>query len=97
MKRSAHPEISEDGKLALDQYRQGLQHLEGLSLVTIRNNLSDLRLFIAWCEKCRHEEQEAPHAFTPQAVAPALLMRYRSYLQTTLGLKPSTVNRLPSP
>lgn len=92
MKRNAQPEISEDGQHALDQYRQVLQQLEDLSPVTIRNYLSDLRQFMAWCEYSWHEEQRA-HAFTPQAVAPALLMRYRDYLQTTLSLKPSTVNR----
>ena len=37
-------------------------------------------------------EQEE-RRFTPQAVAPALLIRYRDHLQTTLSLKPSTVNR----
>lgn len=89
MERNAQPEISEDGKLALDQYRRVLQQLEDLSLVTIRNYLSTLRQLIARCEGCWHEEQE-DRVFTPRAVAPALLMRY---LQTTLGLKPSTVNR----
>src|SRR5207248_6853897 len=53
---------------------------------------SDLRQFIAWCECSWHDIQE-DRAFTPQAVAPALLVRYRNYLQTTLGLKPATVNR----
>jgi integrase/recombinase XerD len=92
MKRNAQPEISEDGQQALDQYRQVLQQLEDLSPVTIRNYLSDLHQFIAWCEDCWQEEQE-DRVFTPRAVTPALLMRYRDYLQTALGLKPSTVNR----
>jgi integrase/recombinase XerD len=92
MKRKAQPEISEDGKLALDQYMQVLQQLEDLSPVTIRNYLSDLRQFMAWCEYSWQGKQE-DRAFSPQAVAPALLMRYRDYLQTTLGLRPSTVNR----
>jgi integrase/recombinase XerC len=92
MTRNAQPEISEEGQQALDQYMQVLQHLEDLSPITIRNYLSDLRQFIAWCEWSWHQGQE-DHCFTPQAVAPALLMRYRDYLQTTLDLKPSTVNR----
>jgi integrase/recombinase XerD len=92
MKRNAQPEISEDGQQALDQYRQVLQQLEDLSPVTIRNYLSNLRQFMVWCENSWHKEQE-DRAFTPQAVAPALLMRYWNYIQTTLGLKPSTVNR----
>jgi integrase/recombinase XerD len=69
-----------------------LQQLEDLSPITIRNYLSDLRQFIAWCEDSWHEGQE-DLCFTPQAIAPASLMRYRDYLQTTLHLKPSTVNR----
>jgi integrase/recombinase XerD len=92
MKREAQPMLSEDGQHALDQYRQVLQHLEDLSPVTTRNYLSDLRQFIAWCE-CSWREIQADRFFTPQAVAPTLLIRYREYLQTTLGLKPSTVNR----
>jgi integrase/recombinase XerD len=92
MKRAAQPLISEDGEQALDQYMQVLQHSEDLSPVTIRNYLSDLRQFIAWCE-CFWCDVQEDRSFTPQAIAPSLLMRYREYLQTTLGLKPSTVNR----
>lgn len=92
MKRQAQPMLSEDGQQTLDQYRQVLQQLEDLSPVTTRNYLSDLRQFIAWCEAYWNEGQEE-RSFTPQAVAPALLIRYREYLQTSLGLKPSTVNR----
>lgn len=49
MKRKAQPRLSEDGQQALNQYGQMLQRLEDLSPVTIRNYLSDLRQFIAWC------------------------------------------------
>src|SRR5437016_3107709 len=92
MKRTAQPLLSESGQQALDQYRQVLQQFEDLSPVTTRNYLSDLRQFVAWCEDCWREGQEKRN-FTPQAIAPSLLMRYREYLQTTLCLKPSTVNR----
>lgn len=92
MKRKAQPILSGSGQHALDQYRQVLQQLEDLSPVTTRNYLSDLRQFIAWCEDSWREGQEERH-FTPQAVAPSLLIRYRDHLQTTLNLKPSTVNR----
>ncbi len=74
MKREAQPMLSGDGQYALDQYRQDLQSLEDLSPVTIRNYLSDLRQFMAWCEyswreySWREEQDEQP--FTPQAVAP---------------------------
>src|SRR5258708_7434231 len=89
MKRKAQPLLSEDGYQTLDQYRQ---HLEDLSPVTVRNYPSDLCQFIAWCEDSWREGQE-DLCFTPQVVAPSLLMYYREYLQTTLDLKPSTVNR----
>ena len=92
MKREAQPQLSADGQLSLEQYAQVLEHLEDLSPVTTRNYLSDLRQFIAWCECCWSEEQEN-RCFTPQVVVPSLLIRYREYLQTTLDLKPSTVNR----
>jgi integrase/recombinase XerD len=92
MKRKAQPLLSEDGQHALDQYTQVLQRLEDLSPVTTRNYLSDLRQFIAWCE-CSWRDVQEDRSFVPQAVAPSLLMRYRDYLQTTLDLKPSTVNR----
>src|SRR6266567_839071 len=92
MKREAQPLLSADGQLALEQYMQVLKHLEDLSPVTTRNYLSDLGQFIAWCE-CSWRDIQEGRSFTPQAVAPSLLIRYREYLQTTLDLKPSTVNR----
>ncbi len=92
MTRKAQPMLSQNGQYALDQYIQVLQQVEDLSPVTIRNYVSDLRLFIAWCEGFWSERQ-ADRFFTPRMIAPSLLIRYREYLQTTLGLKPSTVNR----
>src|ERR1700694_4433012 len=92
MRRASQPLLSADGQLALEQYTQVLRHLEDLSPVTTRNYLSDLRQFIAWCEYSWRDVLEE-RTFTPQAVAPSLLIRYREYLQTTLCLKPSTVNR----
>jgi len=92
MKRKEQPMLSEAGQHALDQYAQVLRHLEDLSVVTIRNYLSDLRQFIAWREYSWCDVQEN-RTFTSQAVAPSLLIRYREYLQATLSLKPSTVNR----
>ncbi|GCE15640.1 tyrosine-type recombinase/integrase [Tengunoibacter tsumagoiensis] len=92
MARKAQPMLSESGQQALDQYRQVLQQFEDISLVTICNSLSDLRQFIAWYEDSWCGEQEERN-FTPQAVAPPLLIRYREYLQISLGLKSSSVNR----
>jgi integrase/recombinase XerD len=92
MKREAQPALSMEGQLALHEYAHALQQIEDLSAVTIRNYLSDVRQFIAWCESHFQEEQDG-QAFTPQAISPPLLIRYRTYLQSTLWLKPSTVNR----
>lgn len=92
MKRGAQPLLSVEGREALEHYAYTLQQVEDLSAVTIRNYLSDLHQFIAWCESSWQEGQEQC-SFAPQAVAPPLLIRYRTYLQTTLWLKPATVNR----
>ncbi len=92
MKREAQPALSVEGQQVLGQYTDMLRQIEDLSAVTVRNYLSDLRQFMAWCEcNWREEWDEAP--FTPQAITPPLLIRYRTYLQTTLWLKPSSVNR----
>ena len=71
MKREAQPLLSEEGQQVLNQYTCALQQVEDLSAVTIRNYLSDLRQFIAWCERFWREMQE-DRFFTPQAVAPPL-------------------------
>src|SRR6266851_4324650 len=92
MKRQAQPILSESGQQTLDQYAQVLHQLEDLSPITTRNYLSDLRQFIAWCENSWRDVPE-DRTFTPQTVAPSLIIRYREYLQTTLSLKPATVNR----
>jgi hypothetical protein len=83
MTRAAQPSPSVEGQQALDQYTSMLKRVEALSPMAIRNNLSDLRQFIAWREDGWCEEQDEP-SFTPQAVLPSLLIRYRTYLQTTL-------------
>jgi integrase/recombinase XerD len=93
MKRGAQPPLSAEGRQALDRYAYALRQVEDLSTVTIRNYLSDLHQFMAWCERSWREVQQEQCSFTPQAVAPPPLIRYRAYLQTTLRLKPATVNR----
>jgi len=93
MKREAQSTLSVKGQQALDQYAFALKQVEDLSMVTVRNYLSDLRQFMAWCKWSWHEKQDE-HPFTPQAIAPPLLIRYRTYLQTMLWLKPSSINRV---
>lgn len=92
MKREAQSALSVGGKQALDQYASALKH-EDLSAKSIRNYLSDLRQFMAWCE-CSWRDEYDERPFTPQAIATPLLIRYRTSLQTTLWLKPSSINRV---
>ena len=93
MKRAGQPTISHAGTEALNQYKANLQHKEDMSLVTIRNYLSDLRQFIAWCEATWQEGLDGETPFAPTEVVTPTLTRYRSYLQTALRLKPASVNR----
>jgi integrase/recombinase XerD len=92
MKREARPALLVEGQQALGLYAETLRQMEDLSAVTVRNDLSDLRQFMAWCECCWREEWTAA-SFTPQAITPPLLIRYHTCLQTTLWLKPSSINR----
>ena len=91
MKREAQPALSVGGQQVLDQYATVLKQ-EDLAAKSTRNYLSDLRQFMAWCEYSWRDEHDQ-QSFTPQKVAPSLLIRYRAYLQTTLWLKPSSINR----
>jgi integrase/recombinase XerD len=91
MKREAQPALTVEGQQALDQYVSALKQ-EDLSAKSIRNYLSDLHQFIAWSE-CSWRDEHDEQPFSPQRVAPPLLVRYRTYLQTTLWLKPSSINR----
>jgi integrase/recombinase XerC len=92
MKWKAQSVLSVDGQRALDCCACALKQVEDLSAMTVCNYLSDLCQFRAWCEYSWRGEQDG-QSFTPQTVAPPLLIRYRTYLQTTLWLKPSTINR----
>jgi integrase/recombinase XerD len=93
MARLGTPKISLSGQQAIDQYTAYLRDDEDLSAPTIRNYLSDLRQFAAWCELTWEEAQEARQPFTPSNVTTPTITRYRSYLQAVLNLKPATVNR----
>ncbi len=46
MKQEAQTALSVERQQALNQYAYALQHIEDLTVVTIRNYLSDLRQFI---------------------------------------------------
>jgi integrase/recombinase XerD len=91
MKRKAHPLLSRSGQEALASYEDWLREREDLTAASIRNYLSDLRHFIAWCETER--EAHVHDCFTPQAITTPTLTRYRTYLQTIGRQKPASVNR----
>lgn len=81
------------GESVLSHYERHLCAEEDLSAVTVRNYLSDLRQFAAWCEASWQEGREHVSSFTPEKVATPTLIEYRTYLQQTLQLKPTSVNR----
>lgn len=93
MKRSAIPALSDEGQQALDIYTTALCEHTDTSTATIRNYRSDLRQFIAWCERTWAAGQEHAPAFTPTALTTPLITRYRAYLQHSQNLKPASVNR----
>lgn len=85
--------LSAEGQRTLDVYAAHLYEKADLRPATLRNYLSDLRHFAAWCESTWAEGREGDTPFTPPTVATPTLTRYRTYLQHTLRLKPASVNR----
>ena len=71
MKREAQPALLVGSQQALDQYASSLKQ-EDLEAKSIRNYLSDLRQFIAWCE-CSGPDKQDERSFSPQRIAPPLL------------------------
>jgi len=92
-KRAGIPQVSALGQQAIDQYEASLRAETDMHGSTVRNYVSDLRLFMAWCETAWAEGSEADLPFMPAAVTTPLITRYRAYLQQTLRLKPASVNR----
>src|SRR6266705_3275796 len=80
-KRAKRPALSEAGEQALKQYEQRLCLEEDLTAATIRNYLSDLRHFAAWCESILQQGREEEPSFTPGIVTTPTLTDYRTYLQ----------------
>jgi len=93
MKRGARPELSSMGESILSHFEQYLRVEEDLSAATVRNYLSDLRQFAVWCETNWQQGHEHASSFLPEKVATPTLIEYRTYLQQTLQLKPTSVNR----
>jgi integrase/recombinase XerD len=92
-KQASSPNLSSQGEQALTAYENHLWHEADLRPVSIRDYMSDLRLFMAWCERDWSDGNEGEIAFSPENVATPTIIRYRDYLQNDLGRKPATINR----
>src|SRR5947209_2614936 len=91
-KRTNRPMLSPAGEQILAHTERGLCIEEDLAVATIRNYLSDLRHFAAWCEFIWQQGREDRRSFTPEAVTTPTLTLYRTYLQA-LQHKPNSINR----
>jgi integrase/recombinase XerD len=92
-KRAAKPKISAAGERELERYGRYLREEQDLAADTVRNYLSDLRQFAAFCEATWAEGEEAGEAFLPQGVTTPTITLYRSHLKNALELKPASINR----
>ncbi len=88
MKRTAQPSLSDEARDALAIYETYLRDERDVSPATLRNYVSDLRQFVAWCEAA---EQDG--TFSPAALTTPTITRYRAHLQTIVKLKAASVNR----
>jgi integrase/recombinase XerD len=86
--RQPHPPLSPAAQVALDAYQHHLRDEVDLRPATVRNYLSDLQHFMAWCEG-----QDVEQSFSLERIATPTLTRYREHLQRHLQLKPATINR----
>lgn len=91
--RLPKPRLSPSAQAALDAYRRHLREEVDLSPATIRNYLSDLRHFMAWCESVWSRGQDSVQPFALERIATPTLTRYREHLQHELQLRPATINR----
>ena len=93
MRRSAKPKLSGGGEKELVRYEGYLTDEQDLAPDTIRNYLSDIRQFAAFCEASWSEGEEAGERFSPANVATPTVTLYRSHLKNALEMKPASINR----
>lgn len=93
MRRKPKPEISTEGMEELERFGDYLREEQDLAADTVRNYLSDLRQFAAFCEATWAEGEEAGEPFSPANVTTPTVTLYRSHLKNTLELKPASINR----
>ena len=93
VRRAANPELSSEGRGELEKYGRYLTDEQDLAADTVRNYLSDLRQFAAYCEATWAEGEETGEPFAPANVTTPTITLYRSHLKNGLGLKPASINR----
>jgi hypothetical protein len=82
-KRTAQPLLSPAAEQALAVYTRYLREEQDVIPATLRNYLSDLRQFLAWCETATAEHSEAPAMFALAQVTTPTLTRYRTHLHSS--------------
>lgn len=93
MPRSEKPTLSVAGEKELGRYGSYLREEQDLSAATVRNYLSDLRGFAAFCESSWSEGDESGELFSPEGVTTPTITLYRSHLKNVAELKPASINR----
>ena len=89
----AKPELSAEGEKELELYGGYLRDEQDLAADTVRNYLSDLRQFAAFCEATWAEGEEVGEPFSSAGMTTPTITLYRSHLKNALGLKPASINR----
>ena len=84
MRRAAKPDLSTAGKAELQRFGVYLREEQDLASDTVRNYLSDLRQFAAFCEATWAEGEEAGEPFSPADVTTSTITLYRSHLKNAL-------------
>jgi integrase/recombinase XerC len=93
MQRAEKPGLSAAGKNELARYGRYLREEQDLSAATVRNYLSDLSGFAAFCESSWSEGEESGEPFSPSGVTTPAITLYRSHLKNVAELKPASINR----
>lgn len=93
MRRTAKPLLSAGGDRQLEGFEAYLRDEQDIATDTVRNYVSDLRQFAAFCEASWAEGEEADETFSPANVTTPTITLYRSHLKNALELKPASINR----
>lgn len=93
VRRAAKPDLSAKGEEEFRRFGDYLRDGQDLASDTVRNYLSDLRQFAAFCETSWADGEEAGEEFLPANVTTPTITLYRSHLKNALGLKPASINR----